>query len=447
MNKHRTKSIEQRAKSKEHRVLYKKSSLFTLRFLFYAICFLLLSISSMLFAYFASARGIELKEKIPDLCYRCHKEIKERLSDTNLHFPFKEGKCTLCHNTHAGRFDGLIKEDINSLCLGCHEGIKKAMKKNFVHRPLRSGVCTDCHLVHGGKNRKLLIVSEKDLCWKCHESLKAHLSNSSVHIPFKEGNCSSCHEPHASTQENLMDSSAIALCVKCHSPRCKSGDISITFTTQNMDCISCHSGHSSNFSGLLGPYGHSDFLERNCDKCHNSFLPDTKITTKLTGKALCLNCHKKDTITLKLDDIHLDESKGGCTICHNYHASKKKNLTVRESQICIKCHEDTEKRTLLMEKTLRSIRCVPVKERRCFECHIPSHSLNSYYFKKDEVLTCAQCHEAQHKVTHPLGPDVKDPRNDQPITCKTCHSMHSARADFMLYFDRKKQLCIQCHKK
>ncbi len=401
----------------------------------------------MLFAHFASAQNIELKEKIPDLCYKCHKEIEERLSETNLHFPFKEGKCTVCHNTHAGRFDGLIKEDINSLCLGCHEDINKALKKNFVHRPLRSGVCTDCHIVHSGKHRKLLIVSEEDLCWKCHESLKEQMSKSSVHIPFKEGKCSSCHEPHASTQENLMASSSIALCIKCHSPRCKSGNVSITFATQKIDCISCHSGHSSNFIGLLGPYGHSDFLDRNCERCHNPFSPDKKITTRLSGKSLCLDCHKKDTLTLKLDDVHLDESKGGCALCHNYHASKKKNLTVRESQTCIKCHEDTEKRTVLMEKALRSIRCVPVKERRCFECHLPSHSLNAYYFKKDEVLTCAQCHEAQHKVTHPLGPDVKDPRNDQPITCKTCHSMHSARAEFMLYFDRKKQLCIQCHKK
>lgn len=447
MNKQISESKERTAKSNEQRAKSKQYILSALSSPLCAIWFVLLALSSMVFVYFVDAQDVDIKEKIPDLCYKCHKEVKESLSDGNVHFPFKEGKCMACHNTHAGRFKGLIKENINSLCVSCHEGIKKSLNKSFVHQAVKRGICTDCHLVHSSKYKGLLIVSEKDLCWKCHESIKEQLSKSLIHIPFKEGQCSSCHEPHASSEENLMTRSSITLCVTCHSPRCKSGDISITFATQEMDCISCHSGHSSNFSGLLGPYGHKDFLDRNCERCHNPFLSDKKITTRLSGKSHCLDCHKKDTMTLKLEDVHVDESKGGCAICHNYHASKKKNLTVRESKTCIKCHEDTEKRTILMEKALRSIRCVPVKERRCFECHIPFHSLNPYYFRKDEVLTCAKCHEAQHKVTHPLGPDVKDPRNDQPITCKTCHSMHSAKADFMLYFDRKRQLCIQCHKR
>ena len=101
----------------------------------------------------------------------------------------------------------------------------------------------------------------------------------------------------------------------------------------------------------------------------------------------------------------------------------------------------------LMEKALKSIRCTPVKERQCFECHIPPHSNNNLYFRADDIQTCARCHVRQHKVAHPQGPDVKDPRNGQPITCITCHSMHASKAQFMLIYDGKRQLCIQCHKK
>ena len=43
----------------------------------------------------------DLKEKVPDLCYRCHLKLKDRLLSSNVHFPFKEGKCTACHSSHA----------------------------------------------------------------------------------------------------------------------------------------------------------------------------------------------------------------------------------------------------------------------------------------------------------------------------------------------------------
>ncbi|MBE0425677.1 MAG: hypothetical protein IBX72_03415 [Nitrospirae bacterium] len=422
-----------------------RGEIITLYSILYALCSMLLVV--LAFSGLAYAQSGDLIEKIPDLCYKCHTNLEESHSKAYVHFPFSQGKCTSCHDSHAGKIKGLIKENINSLCMNCHESIKQALKKDFIHRALKQGACTDCHNSHSGEHKNLLVKAQKDLCWSCHEPLKEQLKKTNVHIPFRDGECSSCHNPHASSNEDQMISSPNTLCKKCHSPGCKAGGVSITYSTDKLDCTSCHGGHASNTKGLLGPYGHSDFLDKRCEKCHDPFLPDKKITIRMSGKSLCLDCHKKDPVFIRDDDVHLDESKGGCIICHNYHASKKTDLTVKESQTCIRCHEDTEKRTVLMERALRSIRCVPVKERKCFECHIPPHSLDKLYFREDEIMTCAQCHEAQHRVTHPLGPDVRDPRNGKPVTCKTCHSMHSARAGFMLYFDRKRQLCIQCHKK
>jgi predicted CXXCH cytochrome family protein len=409
---------------------------------------LTLALTSIILVYggLAYAQG-ELKEKVPELCYQCHIKLKDSLSRSYVHFPFKDGKCIACHNSHASNLKALVKEDINSLCLSCHEGIKKALKKNFVHHVLKKGICTDCHYAHSGENKYLLVKAQKDLCWGCHETLKEQLKKSFVHLPFKEGDCSSCHDPHASTEENQILDAPNKLCKKCHAPRCKAGGVSITFATDKMDCSTCHGGHSSNVSGLLGPYGHTAFLDKKCEQCHEPIVADRKITTRLTGKDVCFSCHKKDPAKFKENDVHGSDAKGGCTLCHSYHASKKKNLTVKESLACFTCHQNTEKRTLLMEKALKSIKCIPVKDRKCFECHIPPHSNNPLYFKADSILTCSRCHEAQHKVAHPIGQEVKDPRNGQPITCITCHSMHSSKSEFMLLYDRKRTLCIQCHKK
>ena len=412
-------------------------------FLLYALCSMLIIFILTTSVY---AQG-DLKEKVPDLCYRCHVKLKESLSRGFVHFPFKDGKCGACHSVHAGDMKGLVKEDINSLCLSCHEGIKKALKKDFVHLAIKKGVCTDCHFAHSGDNKRLLVKVQKDLCWDCHDALKEQLKKSYLHVPFKNGECSSCHDPHASSEENQIRDNPNKLCKSCHAAKCKAGNVSITFAIEKLKCDECHSGHSSNTSGHLGPYGHTAFLDKKCEQCHNPIVADKKITTKMSGKDLCLSCHKKDPAKLRENDVHIKDEKGGCSLCHSYHASKRKNLTMKESQLCYTCHKDTEKRTIFMEKALKSIKCVPVKDRRCFECHIPPHSMNKLYFRADNIQTCSRCHTQQHKVTHPLGQDVKDPRNGQPITCITCHGMHSSKAEFMLYFDRKRQLCIQCHKK
>jgi len=389
----------------------------------------------------------ELKEKVPDLCYRCHIKLKDRLLSGSVHFPFKEGKCTVCHSSHAAGRRGLLREEIKPLCLECHQAVRSSLKKKYVHRALKNGVCTDCHYAHGGENRYLLVRNQKDLCWLCHEGLKEQLKNPSVHRPFKDGECSSCHSPHASDERTQFAGNVNKVCRKCHAPRCKAGDVSIASAVEKMDCGTCHSGHSSSHKALLGPSGHKAFLDEKCEQCHNPMISDSKITTRKPVKELCSGCHKKELLSTKEDDVHLSAKRGGCLMCHRQHASQKPNLTIAESEACAECHEKTERKTLLMEKALKSIKCAPVKDRKCFECHVPPHSSNPLYLKEDKIKSCARCHEGQHKVTHPLGKDTKDPRDDQPITCVTCHSMHSSKAEFMLYYDRKRQLCIQCHKK
>jgi predicted CXXCH cytochrome family protein len=400
----------------------------------------------LIFSSVAFAGG-DLKANVPGLCYQCHIKMKDKLSDPVVHAPFKEGKCNACHNSHAGDMKGLIKENINKLCLGCHEKIKTALKNKYVHYVIKRGLCTDCHYAHSGSIKSLLVKEQKDLCWICHESLQEQFKKTAVHKPFKNGECASCHEPHASATQNQLIDSPEKICVKCHSVKCTIKGVSIKQATEKMKCTSCHSGHASDSKALLGPYGHKAFLDENCEQCHIPFAEGAKISVKMQITALCISCHKKDNPVIKSNDKHMIKEKGDCLMCHNQHASQQKNLTAKETEVCVSCHESTEKKTLLMEKALKNIRCTPVKDRKCFQCHIPPHSENKLYLKSDEIISCARCHEGQHKVTHPLGKDTKDPRDGKPLTCITCHSMHSSKAEFMLYFDRKRQLCIQCHRR
>lgn len=389
----------------------------------------------------------EGKIKVPDVCYKCHGSMRDKLSDKYKHPLFSQGKCLSCHDVHVSSHKGLLHGEINAVCLDCHEGVRNSLKSGRVHGAVRSGACTDCHSAHSGNVRRLLVKEEKDLCWDCHGDLKDQLGRKYVHAPFKEGECSKCHAPHASTSEALLAGTPSSLCQTCHAPRCKVGAASITSVTKDMDCTSCHGGHSSQGKGFFGPYGHSAFLQGKCGECHNPVEANRPITTKKSGKELCFMCHEKNPARYKEKDVH--EGKGGnaCTLCHSAHASRKKNLTAKESAVCLSCHEGTEKRTVAMERTLKVVRCEPVKKRECFECHAPLHSAMPLYLKDAVEILCAKCHEAQHKISHPMGEKAPDPRTGKPTTCITCHSMHAAQADFMLTHDRKRQLCIQCHKR
>ena len=411
----------------------------------FALCFAVLI---ALFWNNTSYADVKLKTKIPDLCFECHQDLKKGQADKYVHFLFKQGKCITCHNPHVSKTKGLMNDEVNTICLNCHEGIRNLTENAILHSALRENNCTKCHLAHSGENKYLLVNEEKELCLKCHENLNKKLSDPYACGPFKQGKCSACHNSHASVEDDLLISEPVKLCQECHRPRCKIKGVSIASAVKDVNCTTCHTGHSSREKGLLGPYGHKVFLDKDCEACHNPIKSGRKITTRMAGAALCFNCHKKGMAKYKYidNDLHVKNAVNPCTVCHDYHASGNKNLTMKESRLCAGCHEDTEKRTAAMEKSLKSVKCEPVRERKCFECHIPAHSDRPLNYRADEIQLCARCHSSEHKITHPLGAGVIDPRNGRIVTCISCHSMHAAGADFMLTYDRKRALCIQCHK-
>jgi predicted CXXCH cytochrome family protein len=58
---------------------------------------------------------------------------------------------------------------------------------------------------------------------------------------------------------------------------------------------------------------------------------------------------------------------------------------------------------------------------------------------------CASCHDEAETHAHPIGSNFNDPRTGAPLTCAGCHEPHSSDHEYMLSFDHRRDLCIQCH--
>ena len=64
----------------------------------------------------------------------------------------------------------------------------------------------------------------------------------------------------------------------------------------------------------------------------------------------------------------------------------------------------------------------------------------------DSVELCGGCHTHEHGVRHPLGEDIRDPRSGGPMTCLSCHSIHSSEYKMYLHASEEGDLCVGCHK-
>ncbi len=72
---------------------------------------------------------------------------------------------------------------------------------------------------------------------------------------------------------------------------------------------------------------------------------------------------------------------------------------------------------------------------------------NDMYLRTTMPELCSSCHEGAHRSSHPVGPEVIDPRTEQMVTCLSCHQLHAAPFKQYLPLDPGRDLCILCHKK
>ena len=131
-----------------------------------------------------------LKYPIPELCYKCHVEEKQKRSGKkNYHAPYITDKCGMCHNPHASENPCMLDRPIWLLCVSCHPD--QADGRHVV-APYFWGTRYRRHPTHGVPD----------------PSRKGH-----------ELTCASCHDPHASDFPMFISKYGpgnFELCEKCH---------------------------------------------------------------------------------------------------------------------------------------------------------------------------------------------------------------------------------------
>jgi predicted CXXCH cytochrome family protein len=373
----------------------------------------------------------------PEVCVMCHDGKIEEKGHQHA-----EGlRCYDCHTPHASSFETLLV-DPKKLCVGCHSDLLEPEGRDAgtvrLHKPIESGNCLDCHEMHEPAAGYLLTETPQKLCGSCHESIEKRSDHLTKHDPYRKEECSSCHSTHASVYGHLLKDNEGDLCRSCHDPNgaeMKTAHKKIPAT--GGACTSCHDPHSTaaSASTLVRPSRHVPYEDGDCSVCHDE---SGKAPTAAT---VCLDCHdSKNNFATAHAGARSVRDAGEtlvCLDCHSPHAAYD-GLLLRDSQAetCYQCHDRGE---FSREKVHGAL------EDGCTTCH-DLHESNSDELRGLEGIDlCAQCHDTAETHAHPYGGEYNDPRDGQPLACTSCHVPHSSEHEFMLEFDRNRDLCIQCH--
>ena len=381
-----------------------------------------------------------------ELCLSCHEVFQQKLKLRHVHEPAAEGQCSECHNPHASKHGALLHTEPNLICQECHDDLLPD-KTVSVHEVVADGLCTDCHDTHASKNRDLLVTPRKELCFDCHEGIEKSVRESAVvHEPATDG-CLDCHDAHASAKApSLLTVKEPDLCLDCHdSSQPNFSRSHLGYPVTSSTCSLCHDPHGSNKSAILKDNVHSPVAKRMCGQCHKGNAAPGKTPPAEGNIETCGECHKKTVeVALRSANSHwpaLDQE--GCLTCHDPHASKQpKLLSERELDLCGGCHP-----SVVTRQQHSKVKHEPVLDGDCNACHTPHGSDNPYLFEfETDIDVCAECHEFQRHSTHPIGNEVKDPRNtNATLDCSSCHRAHGTQYDHMFPFATYTFLCTQCH--
>ena len=210
----------------------------------------------------------------------------------------------------------------------------------------------------------------------------------------------------------------------------------------NTDCVTCHDPHASSLASLIMPNQHAPFKSKKCDVCHAETGGST-FSLVADTKTVCVKCHGSIKQVAGESYAHNLNSERSCLHCHNPHASSgAKLLSAPQTVTCLKCHFTENKYASMPREKILTHGGMD-----CSTCHDPHGSADDLYLVDNDLELCAGCHEGAHRSTHPVGPEVIDPRTGKSVTCLSCHTLHGANFDQYLPASPEMDLCIQCHRK
>jgi predicted CXXCH cytochrome family protein len=226
---------------------------------------------------------------------------------------------------------------------------------------------------------------------------------------------------------------------------------------QRKTCVDCH----EDFKQHLKKKNVHEPAEESCETCHKRHGFSQKLILVKNPPDLCTDCHSDIAEELAGDNVHEALSRGGCTVCHDPHASDEPSLmrkTEENTSACILCH------TELSEMAAREDSHEPFREGNCAACHEPHSSDRRALLADNEAALCETCHSgsaAKHDIVavgdfscsdchDPHGASKKAPvaaYAHEPFAsgeCETCHTLDAGEISIEDDFPRG-DLCADCH--
>jgi len=357
-------------------------------------------------------------------CKECHRF--KNIQGNFIHPVLENKDCTECHKAHVSKYKFLLKGKIPELCFKCHREIKiKEESAEYIHSPIEKGGCLKCHNAHKGYKFLLSERNFKMICDRCHKLKKYKIS----HYPYKTGNCEKCHDPHYSKYEFLLKS--IKICLNCH----VLGNLQEThkFLKTARNCIDCHNPHGSKKENLLKSIMHEPYKQKRCGVCHSK---------QKQNREMCFQCHaeiKKDFKKIYSHYLASDMKNPFCINCHSPHCADNKYLLKSKLKfLCIDCHKEVKMEIanslythpdimncLMCHTAHGSNNFAMLKEKElklCVKCHKGHTKFGHPVGKKvkdprnGQPITCTTCH-------NPMGTDYKNllRLNGDRELCVECH--------------------------
>jgi predicted CXXCH cytochrome family protein len=267
-------------------------------------------------------------------CVTCHQMAKPQ--DKFVHGPVAAGECLACHAPHGTEEPQLVRVFGPELCERCHVDMKATLaEKRFTHDPVKED-CATCHNPHASPSKYQIRTDSADQCLQCHKTLRKQLVTSRVQheAVTMDRQCINCHDPHSSDFGKQLKATTAELCLSCHdrevaTPSGKVQNIKLWIEThtdlhgplRQQDCVGCHLPHDSeHFRLLKKDYPekfYSPFEPKNyelCFMCHEPEMAKVERTATATGfRAGDRNLHF----------VHVNRAEKGrtCRACHEAHSS------------------------------------------------------------------------------------------------------------------------------
>jgi predicted CXXCH cytochrome family protein len=274
------------------------------------------------------------------------------------------------------------------------------------------------------------------------------------HPPLFGKACVDCHKQQVSERVRCLVAKE-PMCVFCHDIP----DVGGTAKLVNSDiplCLKCHEREK-----FKGSYNHGPFVFGACVACHNPHGGSEPRMLRVSGRQVCLTCHRDLDARLTNAGFRHQAMATGCTECHSPHASEQRyELKEPVPVLCFRCHEK-----IYDEQRTAEVKHSPVTETRsCLNCHNPHLSQVDHLLVAEESDTCLGCHDEPIKVgqyeLERIGQLLAaNPRHHGPLQskeCSGCHKPHGS-ANFRLLTDpypnetytpfekSKYDLCFRCH--